>query len=585
MKQPVIIGGASGFWGEAGYATAQLLAHPGLDFLVYDYLAEVTMSILARARAKNADMGYAVDFISLAMAPNLKDVAAQGVRVLTNAGGVNPAACAAALRAEILRQGLSLKVAIVEGDDLIARKSEFADYREMFSGAGFPDPDKVASINAYLGAGPIIAALNAGADIVVTGRVTDSALALAAAAHRFGWGADEYDLLAAGSLVGHMLECGPQSTGGNFTDWRDAGDIADIGYPVAAVSADGSFEITKPAATGGIVSRATVAEQMLYEIGDPQAYLLPDVACDFSEVLISEVGPDSVHVCGAKGRVPSGKLKVSTTYMDGFRAGHVFQFSGVGAREKAETFMETGIARARAKLRAMNAPDFDDVCVETHGGRPGDGSFEEITAKAAVKHSDARAVGLFLKETIGAALATPPGLHFFTAGGRPKPSPVSRLFSFLVGVDQAPVTVTLESEAVAFTSAMHGDGNASTAHEVPVVEASGQPMRTVRLEELAWARSGDKGDSANIGVIARRAEYLPWIWRSIDEALLGEAFAAWSKGEVHRFYLPGINAMNILMTNVLGGGGVASLLNDPQGKAYGQILLNQSVEIPADLLV
>ncbi|MGB0505074.1 MAG: acyclic terpene utilization AtuA family protein [Pikeienuella sp.] len=580
MKQPVIIGGASGFWGEADYASAQLLAHPGLNYLVYDYLAEVTMSIMARARAKNADMGYAVDFISAVMAPNLATIADKGVQVLSNAGGVNPTACAAALQAEISRQGLSLKVAVVEGDDLIARKAEFAEHKEMFSGEVFPNPDKVASVNAYLGAGPIIAALDAGADIVVTGRVTDSALALAAAAHHFGWGDGDYDLLAAGSLVGHLLECGPQSTGGNFTDWRDVGDISDIGYPIAEVSADGSFVISKPDGTGGIVSRATVAEQMLYEIGNPQSYLLPDVACDFSEVEITEIGVDRVHVSGTKGRAPSGKLKVSVTYMDGFRAGHVFQFSGAGAREKAQSFMETGIARARKKLRAMNAPDFDEVVVETHGGRPGDGPFEEITAKAAVKHTDARAVGLFLKETIGAALATPPGLHFFTAGGRPKPSPVLRLFSFLIDAGQVPVIVTVDGVAVKYTPAGQIGEVLPEAHAVPVA-ATDQQMRVVRLEELACARSGDKGDSANIGVIARRAEYLPWIWQSIDEAAIAAAFAAFSKGEISRFYLPGTAAMNILMSKVLGGGGVASLLNDPQGKAYGQILLNLPVEIPA----
>lgn len=586
MNQPVVIGGASGFWGEADFATRQLLAHPGLDFLVYDYLAEVTMSIMARARAKNADMGYAVDFVTSAMAQNLKSIAAQGVRVLSNAGGVNPAACAAALRAEIDRQGLSLTVAVVEGDDLIARKTEFADAAEMFSGDAFPAPENVASINAYLGAGPIIAALGAGADIVLTGRVTDSALALAAAAHHFGWAADDHDRYAAGSLVGHLLECGPQSTGGNFTDWRDAGDIARIGYPIAIVAEDGSFEITKPADTGGLVSRATVAEQMLYEIGDPQAYMLPDVACDFSDVKITESGADRVRVTGAKGRAPSGKLKVSATYMDGYRAGHVFQFSGVDARARAESFVNAGLDRARGKLRAMNAPDFEEVCIETHGGRPGDGPFEEITVKAAVKHGDARAVGLFLKEVIGGALATPPGLHFFTAGGRPKPSPVLRLFSFLIDADQAPVRVMAGDDAIAYAPAPVSvrASPAPTPPAAPVADASA-PLRAVRLEALAWARSGDKGDSANIGVIARRAEYMPWIWRSLNEAAIGEAFAAWSKGDVRRFYLPGAAAMNILMTNVLGGGGVASLLNDPQGKAYGQILLNQSVEIPADMIV
>ena len=280
--KPLIIGGAAGFWGEAAHATPQLLTTPGLNVLVYDYLAEITMSIMARARLKDPALGYAVDFVSEVMARNLPDIANKGVRVLSNAGGVNPQSCAAALREAIDKAGLDLKVAVVSGDDLMARKGDFADTTEMFDGSAYPDPEKLASINAYLGAFPVAAALDAGADIVVTGRCADSALALAACIHRFGWTPHDYDLLAAGSLVGHLLECGPQSTGGNFTDWEAAGNLADIGYPVAEVAADGTFAVTKPPETSGIVSPASVGEQMLYEIGDPQAYVLPDVICDFS---------------------------------------------------------------------------------------------------------------------------------------------------------------------------------------------------------------------------------------------------------------------------------------------------------------
>lgn len=583
-KDNLIIGGASGFWGEAPHATGQLLTYPGLNFLVYDYLAEVTMSILARARMKDAALGYATDFVSDAMAPNLTAIAENGVRILANAGGVNPQACADALRAVIEKAGLTLKIAIVEGDDLIAREGEFTDRTEMFDATAFPDASTIASINAYLGAFPVAAALDAGADIVITGRCADSALALAACIHHFGWSRADHDHLAAGSLAGHLLECGPQATGGNFTDWELAGNLAEIGYPVAEMRADGTFTIAKPPHTSGLVSPATVGEQMLYEISDPQAYILPDVICDFSAVSIRQTGVDEVEVSSARGRAPSGRLKVSATYMDGYRAGFVFQFNGRDARKKARAFVEAGLERARHRLQALGAANYTDSSVELFGGRPPDCDFEEITVKAAVKHADARAVGLFLKEVIGGALASPPGLHFFTGGGRPKPSPVVRLFSFLIDADDVPVRVLLDDRDIGYHAPRSSPRDDSVPDRAePPRAGSSDDLLTLRLEDLAWARSGDKGNDANIGIIARRPEYLPWIWKAIDETTIAGAFAPFLKGGVERFFLPGIHGMNIVMHDVLGGGGVASLLNDAQGKGFAQKLLSQPVTLPRAL--
>ncbi|MBT8149370.1 MAG: DUF1446 domain-containing protein, partial [Gammaproteobacteria bacterium] len=251
-QKSIRIAGASGFWGDSHIATPQLLDAGQLDFIVYDYLAEITMSILARARAKNPAHGYALDFVSSAMAPNLAEIARQGVRVVANAGGVNPQACAAALREEIAKQGLSLKVACVVGDDLVERAGEFANQsiREMFTGEAFPAAERMQSINAYLGAFPVAAALDNGADVVITGRCVDSAVTLGACIHQFGWATDELDKLAMGSLAGHILECGQQVCGGNFTDWKLVADQIDsIGYPIAEVEADGTFICTKPANT------------------------------------------------------------------------------------------------------------------------------------------------------------------------------------------------------------------------------------------------------------------------------------------------------------------------------------------------
>jgi len=489
----ITIGGASGYWGDAAYATEQLLNFNGLNFLSYDYLAEITMSLMARSRSKDPDAGFAPDFVSQAMAPNLVRIAENNVRVLSNAGGLSPAACGEAVRTEIDRLGLELKVAVVTGDDLLDRQNEFSNTTEMFDGSPFPE-NNIVSINAYLGAFAIAAALNAGADIVITGRCTDSALPLAACIHSFGWKANDLDALAAGSLAGHIIECGVQATGGNFTDWREAGDIADIGYPVAEISSDGSISIFKPENTSGLVSRATVGEQMLYEIGDPTAYQLPDVICDFSGVEILQLAENVVSLNGAKGRSPSGKMKVSATYLDGFRAGYIFGFNGRNASEKARAFAEAGLKRARQKLRAMNAPDYSDTLIEVEGGRPGESDYEEVSVKTAVRHMDAKAVGLFLKETMGTGLATPPGLNGFTGAGRPKPSPVIRLFSFLIDTSEVPVSVSVDETDIGYTPPVAEPATtAQSSQAIPQKpETKGEALMDIALEDLAWARSGDR---------------------------------------------------------------------------------------------
>lgn len=583
----IVIGGASGFWGEAGHASAQLLGAERIDYLVFDYLAEVTMSIMARARAKDPAMGYATDFVTAAIAPNLEMIAERGVKIISNAGGVNPDACAAAVRELVAKKRLDLKVAVVTGDDLMARAGDFAEAgtTEMFTGEAFPPADKIASINAYLGAFPIAGALGRGADIVITGRCVDSAVTLAACIHAFGWGAEDFDLLAAGALAGHLIECGPQATGGNFTDWRQAGDIAEIGYPLAEVSADGTIDIFKPEGTTGIVSPFSVGEQMLYEIGDPQAYLLPDVTCDFSQVTLEQAGSGRVRVAGAKGRAPTPCYKVSATWADGHRAGQLLFFAGFEAREKAKAFCDAALERARKILRSMNAPDYDEVSFEVLGGAP-DGAgfsegFEEITAKIAVKHMDPRGVGLFLRELVGLALATPAGLSIFAGGGRPRPSPVVRLFSFLVDKSEVAIAIDMGDGPQDFAppAVTFGEAEPEARAGPPPAPAMDGPMATVPLIMLAVARSGDKGDKANIGVMARRPEYLPFIWAALTPARVAETFGERVKGGIERYPLPGSHSLNLVLDAALGGGGVASLRNDAQGKAYAQRLLAIEVEV------
>lgn len=595
-KQSIRIGGASGYWGDAALATPQLLTDYSitgkkLDYLVYDYLAEITMSIMARARAADETQGFASDFVYSVLKNNLQEISNHDVKVIANAGGVNPQACASAIQSLIKDLGLNLKVGVVLGDDLLTHKEFFAKNKttEMFSDDEFPNTDSIVSINAYLGAFPIAAALHAGADIVVTGRCVDSAVTLAACIYEFNWNENHLDLLAQGSLAGHILECGTQVTGGNFTDWESVADtLHNVGYPIAEISRDGTFTCTKVANTGGVVSYGTVVEQMLYEIGNPQAYILPDVVCDFSHVEIIELKNNLVQVKGALGNGMPSNYKASATYADGYRSGHVLTFYGRAANIKAQKFSENVLKRCREILELKGLGDFSETLVEIIGSNSQYGlnlNVNEVDVKIAVKHTESIGIKVFLKELTGLYLSGPPGLTGF-AGTRPKPSPVVRLFSMLVPKQQVDVKVFVDGLEQVFDNKIaphfHAEQN---LHVAPKADYSGETIK-VSLEQLAWGRSGDKGDHANIGIIARKAEFLPFIVNQITSEKVVIVFKHFLSEEqkVESFYLPGVNAINFLLYNVLGGGGMTSLRSDPQGKGYAQILLEQEIEIPAALL-
>ncbi len=580
------VGGASGYWGESAMATPQFLQAGGLEYIVYDYLAEITMSIMARARAKDPEAGYARDFVSVVLKQNLPQIAAQGVKLIANAGGVNPRACGAAARALIAQLGLDLKVAVVLGDDLMDRRDSLS-VAEMFSGERLPDPARLASINAYLGAFPIARALAGGADIVITGRCVDSAVTLGACIHAFGWGPRDWNRLAGGTLAGHLLECGPQATGGNFTDWHLVADSIDrIGYPIGEIAADGSFDLVKAEGTGGLVNVGTVAEQMLYEIGDPQAYIVPDVVCDFSQVAITQAGPDRVHVAGATGYPATDSYKVSATYMDGWRGGSYFSFYGADADRKARAYADAALKRAQSALRASNLGDFTETGIEVLGAESQFGadrrieSAREVVLKLAAKHPEQAGIGILLREATGLGLASPPGLSGFS-GGRAKPSPVVRLFSFLIPKADVAIAIDFgDRELAAEAAEAAGFDPASIRRPAPPPAAPDADLVEVPLVALAWGRSGDKGNKANIGIIARDRAYLPYIWQALTEEVVAGRFAHFLDGPVERFLLPGAPAINFLLHEVLGGGGVASLRNDAQGKGYAQVLLDQPIPVP-----
>jgi hypothetical protein len=582
------IGGATGFWGDTTTSVPQLVKDGRLDYLVFDYLAEITMSIMARARARDENAGFAADFVSL-VAAYLPEIARQRIKVISNAGGVNPRACAKLLERAIEKAGLELKVAVVVGDDLIARQEEFrrAGTREMFTGEAFPE--KLWSFNAYLGAGPIAAALDAGADIVVTGRCVDSAVTLGACIHAFGWDADEFDKLAAGSLAGHILECGAQASGGIHTDWDKTGDWANIGHPIAEIEPDGSFVVTKPEGTGGLVSVGTVSEQLLYEIGDPAAYLLPDVTCDFTRVEIEGLGPDRVRVTGARGRQPTDTYKASATFQDGFRVGMYVTIGGIDAVAKAEKTADAVLRRCARLLEEQGLPPYSETSVEILGsesayaGRSRAMAAREVVLKLAAKHAAEAPLNLLVRELTSSGTSMAPGTAGM-GGNRPKVSPVVRLFSCLVAKSAVPATVEMGGRAFDAPAPAGGhDGVYARDDALPEAAPTIDDPVAVPLVALAYGRSGDKGNHANIGIKAREARFLPFIRAALTPEVVAGYFAHFGVGKVHRYELPGIHALNFLLEDVLGGGGIASLRNDPQGKAYAQILLDHPVPVPAAL--
>lgn len=580
----IVIGGASGGWGDSPRAVPQLLRERP-DYLMMDYLAEVTMSLLARARQKNPELGYVPDFVSF-VGPYLNDLC--GTKVVTNAGGTNPQACRAALERVCHASGVDLKIAVVEGDDVLPSLSNLSQAPDL----GGVALNRLISANAYLGAWPIAAALREGADIVITGRCADSSLALGPLIAEFGWGPDEFDKLAAGSLLGHIIECGPHATGGIFTDWTDVPGWEDIGYPLARCGVDGVFEVYKPAGTGGVVNCAVIAEQILYEVGDPAAYVLPDVVADFTNVTLSQVGPDRVEVRGARGRPATDSYKVSGTYQDGFRLVAFVSIVGVDAVAKAERTAEALILRGERFFRETGAVPFSATHVEVLGSEASYGKnarrrdTREVVLRLVLAHPDRKALDLFGREVSSMGLGGAPGTTGYI-GGRAKAVPTIRLKSLLIAKSDLPSPrvqvgdgAWLEVEIPVALGGPVPPQFALSAGEVAILDEADAVF--VSLHDLAHTRSGDKGNDSNIAVIARRAEYVPILKRALTSGRVAEHFAEELAGSVDRFEVPGLRGFNFLLRDALGGGGISSMRIDPQGKAFGQRLLEMTIPVSRD---
>jgi hypothetical protein len=613
IRHSIRIGGASGFWGDSSVGAPQLVRLGKVDYLVFDYLAELTMSVLAAARLKNPELGYATDFVTVTMKTILKDVAAKNIKIVSNAGGMNPRACAAALEAMAVEQGVSISIAVVEGDDVQPLIPALGEKGIQELQSGQPLPERLLSANAYLGAAPIKQALDAGAQVVITGRCVDSAVTLGVLMHEFDWGFDDLDKLAQGSLAGHLIECGCQATGGLHTDWQNVPDWANIGYPVLMCNADGSFTVEKSPQTGGLVSVATVAEQLVYEIGDPANYLLPDVVCDFTQVQLEQIGENQVRVRGARGKVPTPHYKVSATYAHGFRCSGQLTIVGLDAVAKAQRTGEAILTRTRRLLAEAGLKDYGDTLIEILGAESCYGPHKnnsvqtsrEAVLRLTVTHSSKDALVMFAREIAPAGTSWSPGTT--GAGGRPSPSPMIRQYAFLLDKTALQPAVVMDGERTLVEIAspsVNAVAEHTSVRPEPVegLESSegfrqAQPERglvdkrevesdfvTVPLIQLAYARSGDKGDTSNIGIIARQAAYLPYIKAAVTVDSVSTWLAHLVKGQVTRYDLPGIHAINFVCEQALGGGGMSSLRNDPLGKGMAQMVLDMPVQIPKVLL-
>lgn len=566
---------------------------------MFDYLSELTMSLLTASKQKNPQLGYAPDFVQ-AIGPYLGEIKSQGIKLIANAGGINTPACVAALKEACKKAGVDLKIAQVEGDNMIDRKEQlFKDERVKEMSTGKSLPKTVHSMTAYFGAGPIVKALEMGADIVVTGRTADSALALAPCVYELGWDLNNpshLDLLSSGSLAGHLIECGGQATGGLFTDWPEVEGYENLGFPVVEVAAeDGTIELTKPDFTGGLLNKDTVIEQLLYEIGDPRAYILPDVVCDWTNVKIENFGDEAVKISNAKGLPSTPNLKICSTYMDGYRGTSVNIIGGGNAAGKGRKVANALVARAEKLFSKKQLGGFDRKYIELIGSEDSFGAYARATGVReaviwmAVQHRKKEAIELWAREIASAGTGMAPGLCGMV-GGRPKATPCLRLFSFLYPKSELEATVTLDDKEEKYVAESHAEsqveGSEEVATETPQLELL-TGKEKYPLAEVAFARSGDKGDSCNIGIVARHPAFLPYIKNALTPAALSTYFEHFLEPEdgktkledlVEVYDLPGINAINILLRNSLGGGGMASLRPDPLGKSYGQRLLSYTLE-------
>lgn len=570
LKDKVVrIGGGSAFFIDSAMAVPQLLT-ANVDYIMFDYLAEGAMGLFGRMRLADEKGGYPSDFMDVHVGPFLQQIADKGVRIVANAGAVNPAGLASDVRSKIDELGLNLKVTCISGDDLMDRAAGLVGTPDMFTGAPLPSSG-YTSINAYLGAMPIAAALADGANIVITGRAVDSALTLGPLIYEFDWLPDDWDRLAAGTVAGHLIECSGQVTGGTFTDWRNVEGWANIGSPIAECYADGSCVITKPENSGGLVSVGTVAEQLLYEVGDPQTYFVPDVACDFSQVKLEQIADDRVRVTGARGYPATDSLKACATWDDGWRGIAYQPIIGPDARAKAKKQAAAMFERGNMMARGRGMADWrrtEAIMI---------GAGEEILLKLVVEHDEMLPCQMFAREQFSSISAMSPGT---SVSFGVQVQPVMNLGSFLI--PKTNVTAQIDGENFSENTQSGFAAKMISRPAIPALNV--ETNETLPLEKLAFARSGEKGEMINIAIIARKPEYLASLRASLTEAALTKWFTDLGEFTITTYDVPGIDAFNITLDGALPGGINQSQRLDPAAKSIAQRLMNFPVAKPPELL-
>jgi hypothetical protein len=579
VARAVRIGNCSGFYGDRFDAMREMLDGGDLDVLTGDYLAELTMLILFRSRLKDPNGGYATTFVRQ-LEECLGIAWEKGVRIVANAGGLNPAGCAAAVRELAQRLGLRVKVAHVEGDDLLGRLDELRT-----AGVSFDNLDTGAALsadpltaNGYLGGWGIAAALDAGANVVVTGRVTDAALVIGPAAWWHQWRRDEFDKLAGALVTGHILECGAQTTGGNYSFFNEIPNPEHLGFPLAEISEDGSSVITKHPGTGGAVTVGTVTAQLLYEIGAPH-YLNPDVTADFGTIQLEQEADDRVRVSGVRGFPPPPTTKVCLNLVGGFRNSMTFLLTGIDIEAKADL------------VRRQLAPALDGIrdvtwtLARTDVEDPPTNEQAVASLRLTVKDADDKRIGrpfsnaaveLALASYPGCTLTSPPGAASMYGVYWPAVIP-NELIQQVVVLDEG-ARIPIES-ASSTASAPPVAPPPAPAVDLP----SGATIRAP-LGTLVGARSGDKGGNANVGVWAETDAAYAWLHRGLTVAKFKELLPESAELDVDRYELPNIRALNFVVHGLLGDGVAAGTRQDPQAKGLGEWLRARHVNIPLGLV-
>lgn len=559
---PLRIGNASGFYGDRFDALREMLTDGPLDVLTGDYLAELTMLILGRDRAKDASRGYATTFLRQ-LEDTLGLAVERGVRIVANAGGLNPAGLARDIRGLAERLGIGCRVAHVEGDDLLGAR----DW-----GPG------VVSANAYLGGGGIAACLRGGADVVVTGRVTDAALVTGPAAAHFGWAADDWDALAGAVIAGHVLECGTQATGGNYAFFTEIEDLRRPGFPLAEIHPDGSAVITKHPGTGGAVTVGTVTAQLLYETAGAR-YAGPDVTARLDSVRLTQDGPDRVRIHGVRGEAPPPTLKTGLTRLGGHRNEVVFVLTGLDIDAKAALVrdqMEAALAKRRpAEVRwTLARTDRPDADVQ-----------EEASAllRLVVRDRDPDTGGRAVSgAAVELALASLPGFHVTAPPG--KGAPYGVFEAAYVPQDAVPHIAVLPDGTRTAIPPAPQTRHLTPADEPPLPPPLQGPTRRAPLGAVAGARSGDKGGSANVGVWVRSEDAWRWLVHTLTPDRLRELLPETAELPITRHQLPHLRALNFTVDGLLGEGVAAQARFDPQAKAVGEWLRSRHLDIPEVLL-